>query len=114
MKYTLLIFEKPEEMAKREGPQAQAYWAGWQAYTAAVQSAGVMAGGAGLQVPATATRVRLTPGKHEVQDGPYTDSKELLGGFYVIEAANLDEAIKWAARVPSPNGVVEIRPNLVM
>ncbi|HLP84054.1 MAG TPA: YciI family protein [Phycisphaerales bacterium] len=114
MKYALVIFENPAEQARRNGPDAGAYWASWIAYGKALTDAGVMAGGAGLQGPDTATTVRLTPGKHKVQDGPYPDSKEILGGFYLIDVPDLDAALAWAARVPAPHGCVEVRPLLKM
>lgn len=112
MQYALIINEQPEEMAKREGPDAPAYWAAWSAFSQAVAEAGVMRGGAGLQPPHTATTVTLADGGHQVQDGPFSDSKEQLGGFYLIEVDSLDEALAWAARLPSPAGKIEVRPCL--
>ena len=113
MKYALLIYEHESNFLHREGPEANAYWAAWMAYTQAVQEAKVMVGGAGLQVPSTATTFYRADGKQHVQDGPFADSKEQLGGFYLIDVPHLDEAIKWAARVPiSELGRVEIRPLL--
>ena len=73
--------------------------------------AGVMRGGNALKPGFTGTTVRLRDGRREVQDGPYTDSKEELGGYYVIEVADLDEALQWAARNPAASsGAVEVRP----
>jgi hypothetical protein len=70
-----------------------------------------MAGGAGLEPPETATIVRLTNGERMVQDGPYADTKEQLGGFYLIEVPDMDSAIAWAARCPcASHGTVEVRP----
>lgn len=113
MKYALAIFETEQDFAKRDGDEAQQYWAGWMAYTQAIRDAGVMVGGAGLQPPATATTIRHTRGKLQVQDGPFADSKEQLGGFYLIDVPGLDEAIEWASRIPiSELGRVEIRPML--
>lgn len=71
-----------------------------------------MRGGAGLQPPHTATTVTLADGGHQVQDGPFSDSKEQLGGFFLIEVDSLDEALAWAARLPSPAGKIEVRPCL--
>jgi hypothetical protein len=74
-----------------------------------------MVGGAGLQPPPLATTVRLREGKRQVQDGPFADTKEQLGGYYVIEVPGLDQALDWAARCPSvSSGSVEVRPNLSM
>ena len=118
MKYALVIHEMPEEMAKRNGPGAPAYWAAWSAYWDAIKAAGVDGGGgAGLQGPETATTVRVgksAGAKHSVQDGPFADTKEQLGGFFVVDVPDLDEAIKWAARAPTPGGCVEVRPLLSM
>lgn len=113
MKYALMIFEADADFAKRQGPEAPAYWNAWMAYSSSLKAAGVMAGGAGLEGPTTATVLRNIDGKATVQDGPFLDSKEQLGGFFLIDVPNLDEAIKWASRVPiSELGSVEIRPLL--
>ena len=112
MQFALIIHEHPDELAKRNSPEAPAYWAAWSAYSAAVAAAGVMRGGAGLEPPETATTVTLAPGGHEVHDGPFADSKEQLGGFYLIEVDTLDAALAWAAKLPSPNGKIEVRPVL--
>lgn len=114
MKYTLLIYESSEGLAQRNDPEKrQAYWASWPAYSKALKEAGVFVGGAGLALPGTATTVRLQNGKRQVQDGPYADTKEQLGGYYVIDVPNLDAALEWAARVPAvPGGSVEVRPEL--
>ena len=115
MKYTLLIYENAAGFELRTDPQKnQAYWAAWPAYTKTLQDAGVFAGGAGLQVPATATTLRLGEDKRRVQDGPYAETKEQLGGYFVIEVSDLDTALDWAARIPAaPGSVIEVRPNLV-
>ena len=113
MKYALIIFEAEADFAKRVGPEAPAYWSAWMAYSQSLNEAGVMAGGAGLEGPATATLLRQQNGAVQVQDGPYLDSKEQLGGFFIVDVPDLDEAIKWASRVPiSETGRVEIRPLL--
>ena len=73
--------------------------------------AGVLHGGNRLQPTATATTVRLADGKTQVLDGPYADTKEQLGGYYLIEAPDLDAALAWAARCPrAGHGIVEVRP----
>ena len=115
MKYTLLIYENAAGFALRTDPaKSQAYWAAWPAYTKALQDAGVFVGGAGLQVPGTATSVRVGDAKRGVQDGPYAETKEQLGGYFIIDVTDLDRALDWAARVPAaPGSVIEVRPNLV-
>ena len=116
MKYTIMIYESPDAFRLRGDPkQQQAYWAAWPLYTKALTDAGVMAGGAGLQPPESATTVKLRNGQRLVQDGPYADTKEQLGGFYIIDVPDLDTALEWAARCPAaPSGVLEVRPNLSM
>ncbi|WP_404366032.1 YciI family protein [Sphingomonas sp. MMS24-J45] len=85
----------------------------WIAYTQAMVDAGVMRGGNALKPGTTATTVRLRDGRRDVHDGPYIDSKEELGGYFVIEVADLDEALQWAARNPAASyGAVEVRPIL--
>jgi hypothetical protein len=110
---TMLIFrEPPETFAEREEPaRAGAYWGAWTAYIAAMNEAGVVVSGAGLAPPAAGAVVRLRDGARDVEDGPYADSREQLGGFVVIETADLDEALVWAARSPAAAaGSVEVRP----
>ena len=76
-----------------------------------MKAAGVTRGGEELQSPQTATTVRLRGGSRQVQDGPFAESKEQLGGFMVIEVATLDDALAWAARSPTAaTGAVEVRP----
>lgn len=112
MQYALLIHEQPEQMSRRTSADAPAYWAAWKAFTQAVARAGVMTGGAGLEHPSTATTVTLAPDGPQLHDGPFADSKEQFGGFYLIEVEGLDEALAWAAKVPSPGGKIEVRPLL--
>ncbi len=83
----------------------------WMAYAKALIDAGVLTGGTALQLPETATTLRIKDGKRLVQDGPFADTKEQLGGFFIINVADLDAALDWAARCPlAPGGVVEVRP----
>jgi hypothetical protein len=113
MEYLILIYETEATFAARPtaGPE---YHGAWMEYTKALQQAGVMKGGNGLQVPATGTTVRMRGGKRQVQDGPYADTKEQLGGYYVIDVPDLDAALEWAAKCPAaPTGAVEVRPVMV-
>jgi len=116
MKYTILVYENTADFgARTDATRKDAYWGAYRAYTKALTDAGVMVGGAGLQPPPLATTVRLRDGKRQVQDGPFADTKEQLGGYYVIEVPGLDQALDWAARCPSvSSGSVEVRPNLSM
>lgn len=90
----------------------QERWLGaYKAYMEAMTRAGVLRSSKGLQPTSAATTVRVADGKTQVLDGPYADSKEQLGGFHIIEVADLDAAIAWAARSPTAlHGVVEVRP----
>ena len=90
----------------------QEHWLGaYRAYMEAMTKAGVLKTSSGLQPTASATTVRVANGKTLVLDGPYADSKEQLGGFHIIDVADLDAAISWAARSPTAlHGVVEVRP----
>jgi hypothetical protein len=116
MQYMILIYEAESDFAKRADPaQAEAYWGAWTAYGAALAQAGVIVGGAGLQPHATATTLRIAEGRRRVQDGPYADTKEQLGGYFVVEVPDLDAALDWAARCPAaPTGAVEVRPLVPM
>ena len=109
----MLLFTEPAAVvAQRNDPEkAPAYWGAWGAYVDAIEQAGIMVSGAGLQPPDTATTVRIRDGKRQVHDGPYAESKEMLGGFFVINVPNLDAALEWAARAPSAScGSTEVRP----
>ncbi len=114
MQYAMFIYESAADLAKRTDPAAaDAYWGSWTAYSKALAEAGVMVGGNGLQPYQTGTTLRLQNGKRHVQDGPYADSKEQLGGYFILEVPDLDAALDWAARCPAaPNGAIELRPVL--
>lgn len=90
----------------------QEQWLGaYRAYMEAMAKAGILKTSKGLKPTSAATTVRLVDGKTQVLDGPYADSKEQLGGFHIIEVADLDAAIAWAARSPTAlHGIVEVRP----
>ncbi|MEN9221821.1 MAG: YciI family protein [Thermostichus sp. BF3_bins_97] len=111
MQYVMLFHENVEAIQSRDHEFQQAYWAAWGAYSKALTEAGVSLNGAALQPPHTATTVRLKDGQRQVQDGPYAEAKEQLGGYILIEVENLDEALDWAARCPvTADGAVEVRP----
>ncbi|RIX40331.1 MAG: YciI family protein [Rhodocyclales bacterium GT-UBC] len=114
MHYTILIHETAEGFAARsDNQQRDAYWAGTMAYLRALKEAQVFVGGAGLQGPETSTTIRFEQGRQLIQDGPFAETKEQLGGYFIIDVANLDAALDWAARFPQrPGLVVEVRPNL--
>ena len=114
MQYMLILNETAEDFAKRDDPELSGdYWAGWSAFIGAMAQAGVMVKGDGLHGPSVATTVRVKGDTRDVQDGPFADSKEQLGGYFVIEVDDLDAAIEWAAKAPSAaTASVEIRPVL--
>jgi len=114
MQYALLIYEGEAEFQARTDPErAGPYWSGWMAYSQALNESGIVRGGAPLEPPGTATTVGREGGQRKVEDGPYADTKEQLGGFWVIEAPDLDAALDWAARAPvAASGRVEVRPVL--
>ena len=113
MKYTILIYETEADFgARTDATRKDSYWGAYRAYTKALTDAGIMVGGAALQPAHGATTVRQHNGKRQVQDGPYAETKEQLGGYYVIEVPDLDAALEWAARCPAvATGTVEVRPN---
>lgn len=111
MRYLLMIHldEKAMETARKE--DAGRIMAAYGAYTAAMKAAGVWIGGERLHPSATATVVRVKDDKPLVLNGPYAEIKEQLGGYYLIEARDLDDAIAWAARCPgAAAGAIEVRP----
>lgn len=112
MEYMLLFYETPAEMARADDPdQTGAYWGAWNAYVGAMQDSGLMRGGNGLRSPHSATTVRVVNGQRQVQDGPFADTREHLGGYFIVEAETLDEVLAWAARAPCASaGSVEVRP----
>jgi hypothetical protein len=106
MRYLILIYENeaniptdPEEFQK------------WMEYTERLKASGCYRGGEALQPTSTATTVRKSGGKVLTTDGPFAETREQLGGFYMLECRDLDEALKWAAEIPSVGrGPVEVRP----
>ncbi len=116
MQYMIILNETAEDFAQRNAPEhAGNYWGGWTAFIGAMQQAGIVVNGDGLQPPTLATTVRIRDGKRQVHDGPFADTKEQLGGYFVVEVADLDTALEWAAKAPcAATGSVEVRPVLVM
>ncbi|HEV3305645.1 MAG TPA: YciI family protein [Candidatus Sulfotelmatobacter sp.] len=111
MQFALLIYEAPEAFATRNDDGTDPYIGAWRAYHKALVESGSYVGGDPLEVPETGTTVRLKEGKRRVQDGPFADTKEQLGGFIIMELPSLDAALDWAARCPAATlGAVEVRP----
>ena len=114
MHFMILMNETSEDLAKRTDPaQAGSYWGGWNAFIGAMAQAGVIVKGDGLQGPHTATTLRVRDGARLVQDGPFADTKEQLGGYFILDLPDLDAALDWAAQAPcASTGSVEVRPVL--
>jgi hypothetical protein len=108
----LLLLHADESAFTRMTPEQQAQgMAAYMAYTEALVKAGAYKGSNRLQPVATATTVRVLDGMSQVLDGPYADSKEQLGGYFLIDAPDLDAALSWAARCPgASHGIIEVRP----
>jgi hypothetical protein len=111
MKYMLLIHTSEAFYKSASKAEAEQAMASYGAYTEAMKKAGVIVTADRLQPVATATTVRVANGKTTVLDGPYAETKEQLGGYYVIDVPDLDAALSWAARCPgASHGAVEVRP----
>ena len=111
MKYALLIYASEQEWASQSEEQAQAVNQEYMAFTKDIIDRGLMKGGEALQGMATATTVRVRDGETLTTDGPFAETKEQLGGFYLVDCKDLDEAIEVAARIPDVRrGSIEVRP----
>src|ERR1700735_3482518 len=95
MQFALLIYHSPDEFEMRKDDYSDPRLGAWRAYYKALVEAGVYVGANALEVPETGTTVRLREGKRRVQDGPFADTKEQLGGFIIMELASLDAALDW-------------------
>lgn len=111
MQYLLLLYANESGWDKMSPKEQQQGMAAYTAYTQALQEAGVLAGSNRLRPVSDATTVTMQDGKSRVLDGPYVDSKEQLGGYYLIDVPDLDSAIAWANRCPgASHGTIEVRP----
>ena len=111
MKYMLMDYVNEAGWPALATAEQERWLGAYRAYVEAMAQAGVLKSGNGLLPTSAATTVRVKEGKAQVLDGPYADSKEQLAGFHIIEVADLDAAIAWAARCPTAlHGVVEVRP----
>jgi hypothetical protein len=114
MKYALTIYvdEAGRESASEE--ERQAISRAYMELSREMEQKGVLVAGEGLYPTPTATTVRVRDGERKVTDGPFAETKEQLGGFYVLDCRDLDEAIEWAAKIPgAQSGTVEVRPVMV-
>jgi hypothetical protein len=111
MKYLLTIYNDESGFAEATPEQIQQVMAAYEAFGREVTEAGAMLGGEGLQPTSTATTVKVRDGETVTSDGPFADTREQLGGYYLLTCRDLDEAIGWAAKIPGAHdGTVEIRP----
>ena len=111
MQYLLLLHTDEKAMQAASPEQTGTVLAAYGAYMKAMADAGVNKGGQRLRPTSNATTVRVKDGKTQVLNGPYAEVKEQLGGYFLIDAPDLDAAISWAARCPSAqHGAVEVRP----
>ena len=111
MKYMLLLYSNEAGMQSASKAQVDQTLAAYGAYVEALNKAGVAAGSDRLQGTQTATTVRIANGQTKVLDGPYAETKEQLGGYFIIDVPDLDAALSWAAKCPgASHGVVEVRP----
>ena len=110
MRYALLIYTA-EPTAQVPEDVMQAEFAGYNTFTAHIRERGAYEAGEALDSTSAATTVRVRDGRTLTTDGPFAETKEALGGFYIVEAADLDEAISYAAMIPgSAHGAIEVRP----
>ena len=111
MQYLLMIYSKEGAWEKLSVAEQQQGLAAYNAFTEALKKSGALVGSNRLQPASTATTVRIANGKSQVLDGPYADTKEELGGYFLIDVADLDAALAWASRCPgASHGIVEVRP----
>ena len=111
MQYLLLIYSDEKAGANATKEELDAWMGEYLAYTEAMQKAGVRLAGEALHPTSSATTVRVQNGKKVTTHGPFAETKEQLGGYYLLDCKNLDEAIEWAAKCPGARvGSIEVRP----
>jgi hypothetical protein len=111
MKYLCLIYDEEKRMAAMAKTEADAFHGEYSAFTEEIRQNGQLLGGNALQPVHTATTVRVRNGRMSTTDGPFAETKEQLGGYYLIEARDLNDAIQVASRIPSARlGSIEVRP----
>jgi hypothetical protein len=114
MKYLCLIYDEESNWGKMPKEQADAMMGEYRAFSEGIKKSGHYVGGDALQPTATATTVRVRNGKVSTTDGPFAETKEQLGGYYLINAKDLNDAIQVASRIPSARmGSIEVRPIMI-
>jgi len=115
MKYMLLIYDEEQTWAKLSEAERKQIYAEYGQFSQQVKASGHYVTGAQLQPISAATSVRVRNGKRLLTDGPFAETREQLGGYYLVEAKNLDEALSLAERIPSARlGTIEVRPLVEM
>jgi hypothetical protein len=111
MKYLCLIYDQEKMWATMSKPEADTLMGEYGAYTEGIKASGHYIGGNPLKPTSTATTIRIRNGKTSTTDGPFAETKEQLGGYYLIEAKDLNEAIQVASKIPAARtGSIEVRP----
>jgi len=111
MQYLLMLYVNENGWTSLTKAQQEEGVAAYSAYTQALKKAGALVGADRLKPSSAATTVQISNGKQQVLDGPYADTKEQLGGHYLVDVSDLDAALSWAARCPAAtHGIVEVRP----
>jgi hypothetical protein len=111
MQYALLIYDDENVFANMSEAELGHVMQEYFGYTKELRDKGAFVDGNQLQPTRAATSVRIREGERLVTDGPFAETKETLGGYYIIEAESLDEAIEWASKIPSARlGTIEVRP----
>ena len=114
MKYLCLIYDEEKKLGAMPKAESDAFMGEYFGFTEGIKKSGHYLGGNALQPVQTATTVRVRNGKVSTTDGPFAETTEQLGGYYLIEAKNLDDAIQVAAKIPSSRiGSIEVRPIMV-
>lgn len=114
MQYMCLIYSAEDAGPKPGTPEFDSFMKGYQDFTEKVRAEGKFVAGEALQPVATATTVTRRSGKTETMDGPFAETKEQLGGFYILDCKDLDEAIEYSAMIPSAeHGRIEVRPVVI-
>ena len=111
MQYMLLIYGDEKQWTKLPQPELDKVYGQYMKYSQALVDAGVMRGGSELKPTSSATTVRVRNGKVTTVDGPFAETKEQLGGYYILEVPNLEKALEWAGKCPgAQSSAVEVRP----
>ena len=111
MQYMLLIYSDPSVWESMPEEESRAIYGEYFAYTEELRNSGKLVAGDALQPTVTATSVRVRSGETLTTDGPFAETKEVLGGYYLIDVDTLDEALEWGAKIPGATyGTIEVRP----